>query len=415
MIMYLLKVNVALILLYAVYKLLLSRDTFFVWRRATLLACVAISVMIPLVNISEWVQEQQSLNAVSAFYKDVMLPELIVNPTDSLHNSLYDVMIAVYWLVVIGLIVRFIIQLSSIIRLACKSKVQSVGEISIRMLKEDVAPFSFFRWIFVNPNSYNEKELSEIITHERAHAEQWHSVDVVLGELACIVFWYNPFIWLIKQEIRNNLEYLADNSVLRKGYDTKSYQYHLLGLTYQKAAANLYNNFNVLPLKKRIKMMNKERTKGIGRAKYLLLLPVVAMLLIGSNMNVQAGETGTAQNMATVEKKTSSPEKDEIVKAAEKMPRFPGGEAAMMNFLRNNIKYPQKAFEEKAQGNVIARFVVRKDGSIGDVELIRKVHPLLDDEAIRVIKSMPKFEPGTVDGKPVNVWYTIPISFTIPK
>lgn len=162
-------------------------------------------------------------------------------------------------------------------------------------------------------------------------------------------------------------------------------------------------------------MMNKERTKGIGRAKYLLLLPMVAMLLIGSNMNVQAGEIEIAQNMATVEKKTTNHEKDEIVKAAEKMPRFPGGEAAMMNFLSKNITYPQKAFEEKAQGNVVARFVVRKDGSIGDVELIRKVHPLLDDEAIRVIKSMPKFEPGTVGGKPVNVWYTIPISFAIPK
>lgn len=409
--MYLLKVNIALILFYAFYKLLLSRDTFFVWRRMTLLACIFISIVIPIVNISEWVQKQQTLNVVSAFYREVVLPEVVAGSPEKTQGVVVNVLALLYMLVAVSMMVRFLIQLSSVIRLRYKSEVQRIGETDICVLNTDIAPFSFFRWIFINPNSYKEGELAEIITHERTHAKQWHSIDVVIGEMACIVFWYNPFIWLIKQEIRNNLEYLADNNVLRKGYDTKTYQYHLLGLTYQKAAANLYNNFNVLPLKERIKMMNKKRTNETGRVKYILLLPMVAVLLLGSNMNIKAGVTSSNENKETMELQTSK--KEVVMKAAEKMPKYPGGEKAMMDYLRNHITYPQKACEEKIEGCVIVRFVVQKDGSIGDIEFVRSVHPLLDEEAKRLVKGMPKFEPGTVGGEPVNVWYTMPIVFKL--
>lgn len=412
--MYLLKVNIAFILFYAFYKLILSRDTFFTWRRVTLLTSIFISIIIPLINISGWLQEQHALNTVSTFYNEIILPDFTITPAGSTYsqylNTMSNFLIAIYLSVALVLLIRFLIQLSSIMRLAYKSRVQNIGRISIRLLKNNLTPFSFFHLIFISPDSHNEKELSEIITHECVHAEQWHSLDAVLGELACIAFWYNPFIWLIKQEIRNNLEYLADNSVLRKGYDTKSYQYHLLGLTYQKAAANLVNNFNVLLLKKRIKMMNKERTKEIGKAKYFLLLPMAAMLLMGSNMNVQAEVTSKAEITSDM---TTVSDKDEIVKAAERMPQFPGGNAAMMDFVNKNIKYPQKAYQEKVQGSVVARFAVKKDGSIGDVVIIKKAHPLLDKEAIRVIKTMPKFEPGTIDNKPVDVWFSIPITFSV--
>lgn len=423
--MYLLEVNITIALFYAFYRLLLSRDTFFVWRRMTLVVCIVLSICLPLVNISNWVSLQEPLKAISDVYNEVMLPELVVGAAVEARGMVMQIAIGcmkvLYLLVATSLLVRFMIQLVSIVRLSCKSEKRNICGVDVRVLKGDLTPFSFFRLIFVNPSLHEEKELDEIITHECAHAEQWHSVDVILGELACVVFWYNPFMWLVKREIRNNLEFLADNRVLREGYDTKSYQYHLLGLTYQKAAANLYNNFNVLPLKERIKMMNKKRTKGIGRAKYALLLPMVALLLIGCNINQKQATTEEqakdtteiTQNVETVDSAVT--EEETVYKEADKMPEFPGGVAALMQFLSKNVKYPEDAMKEKAEGSVIIKFVVQKDGTIGATNIVRKVHPSLDAEAERLVKSLPKFEPGLMNGNPVNVWFTIPITFKLQK
>lgn len=108
------------------------------------------------------------------------------------------------------------------------------------------------------------KEIKEILVHEQTHVRELHSADILLAQIAIIICWINPFAWLIRSEMRINHEYLADRKVIANGYDKKTYQYHLLGLEHtQLAAANLYNNFSVLPLKNRIKMLNRKRTRNI--------------------------------------------------------------------------------------------------------------------------------------------------------
>ena len=151
---------------------------------------------------------------------------------------------------VIVLAIRFFIQLAGIIRLAFRCQKAKIGNTNVHLLRQASGPFSFFHWIFIHPTSHTEDELSEILTHEQTHANQWHSIDVLVSEIVCIFCWFNPFAWLMKREIRTNLEYLADNRVLETGHDSKAYQYHLLGLSHHKAAATIYNSFNVLPLKK---------------------------------------------------------------------------------------------------------------------------------------------------------------------
>ena len=192
---------------------------------------------------------------------------------------------------VIVLAIRFFIQLAGIIRLAFRCRKAKIGNTNVHLLRQASGPFSFFHWIFIHPTSHTEDELSEILTHEQTHANQWHSIDVLVSEIVCIFCWFNPFAWLMKREIRTNLEYLADNRVLETGHDSKAYQYHLLGLSHHKAAATIYNSFNVLPLKKRIKMMNKKRTREIGRTKYLMFLPLAALLMIISNIEAVARTT----------------------------------------------------------------------------------------------------------------------------
>ena len=294
MLAYFLKVNVAIVLFYAFYRLFFYKDTFFGWRRTALLCFFAVSAAVPLLNIQTWITEQEPMVAMADLYASVVLPELTVGteaaPTDW-KSILSEYANIAYWGIAALLMIRLIMQLAGIIHLACRCRKVQIGNTNIHLLPKADGPFSFFHWIFIHPTSHTEDELSEILTHEQTHANQWHSIDVLVSEIVCIFCWFNPFAWLMKREIRTNLEYLADNRVLETGHDSKAYQYHLLGLSHHKAAATIYNSFNVLPLKKRIKMMNKKRTREIGRTKYLMFLPLAALLMIISNIEAVARTT----------------------------------------------------------------------------------------------------------------------------
>ena len=290
---YFLKVNVAIALFYAFYRLFFYKDTFFAWRRTALMCFFAVSAAVPLFNIQTWIVQQEPMVAMADLYAAVVLPEITLTPQPQMDwkQLLVQGIGIVYWLVVALLALRFVVQLAGIFRLARRCPVQEIDGTTVHLLPRAEGPFSFFRWIFVCPGAHSREELNEILTHERTHVCQWHSVDVLVGELACIVCWFNPFAWLMKREIRTNLEYMADEKVLETGYDSRTYQYHLLGLSHHKAAATIYNSFNVLPLKRRITMMNKRRTREIGRTKYLMFLPLAALLMIVSNIEAVARAT----------------------------------------------------------------------------------------------------------------------------
>ena len=549
---YFLKINVAIALFYAFYRLFFYKDTFFTWRRTALLCFFAVSAIVPLFNIQTWIEQQEPMAAMADLYATVVLPELTLTPQPETDwkQLLADGIGIAYWLVVALLAARFLVQLTGIIRLGRRCPTQKIDDTTVHLLPRPEGPFSFFRWIFVYPDAHTGEELHEILTHERTHARQWHSVDVMIGELACIVCWFNPFAWLMKREIRTNLEYMADEKVLETGHDSRTYQYHLLGLSHHKAAATIYNSFNVLPLKKRITMMNKRRTRAIGRTKYLMFLPLAALLMIISNIEAVAratqkitaevmeavtpAETPEVQpqpeNIAPLPKqepdniapssqpemnvvpipqqekskkvtykgkivddeagnpisdvkiivdhkyqsitkstvnaqgefrietspeasilfehtksdgsklvrfctpkvlaqmnpdnmvielipyidiKTAATEAD-VYEVVENMPEFPnGGMTALMKYLSDNIRYPEAAHKAGIQGRVTVQFVVGKDGSIGNVSILRGVNADLDAEAIRVISSMPKWKPGTQKGEPVKVKYTVPVMFRL--
>lgn len=549
---YFLKINVAIALFYAFYRLFFYKDTFFTWRRTALLCFFAVSAIVPLFNIQTWIEQQEPMAAMADLYATVVLPELTLTPQPETDwkQLLADGIGIVYWLVVALLTARFLVQLTGIIRLGRRCPTQKIDDTTVHLLPRPEGPFSFFRWIFVYPDAHTGEELHEILTHERTHARQWHSIDVMIGELACIVCWFNPFAWLMKREIRTNLEYMADEKVLETGHDSRTYQYHLLGLSHHKAAATIYNSFNVLPLKKRITMMNKRRTRAIGRTKYLMFLPLAALLMIVSNIEAVAratqkitaevmeavtpAETPEVQpqpeNIAPLHKqepdniapssqpemnvapipqqekskkvtykgkivddeagnpisdvkiiidhkyqsitkstvnaqgefrietspeasilfehtksdgsklvrfctpkvlaqmnpdnmvielipyidiKTAATEAD-VYEVVENMPEFPnGGMTALMKYLSDNIRYPEAAHKAGIQGRVTVQFVVGKDGSIGNVSILRGVNADLDAEAIRVISSMPKWKPGTQKGEPVKVKYTVPVMFRL--
>lgn len=488
---YLLKVNVAFVLFYAFYRLFFYKDTFFKLRRAILLAFFGLALFYPLLNIQDWVRQQEPIADVIYMYS-AMLHEATAKADAAASVDWYGWLLGslgfIYWGIVAFLCGRFLVQLSSILWLAHTSERVVIHETPVYALRKAAGPFSFFRMVFLHPESHSDKETDEILTHECTHVSQWHSIDVILSEMMCMACWFNPFVWLLKREVRHNLEYLADNTVIQSGYDSKSYQYHLLGLAHHQSVTTLYNSFNVLHLKNRIMMMNKKRSPGIVRTKYLIFIPLVGILMLLSNIEAVARLTVRLANEATVSNamvtatgilvdETGQPligasvvvkggkertitdkkgafslevpanailrcsyqgrESQEVLAAdmtnnthlslssksremneqvftvVEKMPSFPGGDAELLKYIATNIKYPKESQDNGEQGRVICSFIVGRDGSVNNPEVLRGVTPLLNEEAVRVINTMPRWNPGMQRGKAVAVKYTVPITFRL--
>lgn len=432
MAIYLIKINVALMLLYGFYRLTVSRDTFFGLRRLTLWLIYAVALMVPALNLEYWVRDTPTMASMANVYADTFYPVVIVK-AQAPSITWIDMLLGIYWAGVAVLSLRLVWQLFSIIRLAAISRKQEVEGITVHLLRGEGSPFSFFRWVFMYPSTLEGKQLHEVMVHECTHVSGLHSLDTLFSELFSIACWFNPFAWLMKQEVRMNLEYLADESVLSDGNARKSYQYHLLGLAYRQSneSTKIANNFNLLPLKKRIKMMNKRRTSEIGKAKYLLFAPLAGVLLMVSNIESVAREIGEQipevaevqqkAEQAAEEKVKTKPQTDTTKKKKtwdcmpETMPYFPGGQELMQKYLADNIKYPASAVKAKKQGRVIVTFIVQKDGSITHAKIVRSIDSELDAEALRVVKGMPKWTPGTQFGKPVSVKYTLPVKFSLQK
>ena len=451
MAIYLLKINVALIILYGFYRAMFGQDTFFGWRRAMLIGIYIVALSIPLLDIETLIRSNESVVSMAYAYAEVVLPPVTVRAEAPVF-SWTAIIWAVYLSITAFLAGRFVWQIASICRLAYCCRVQTIDGVRVHVMDGKGSPFSFFGWIFLNPDAQSAAQWREIIVHETTHVRQMHSLDVLFAELFGVVCWFNPFVWLLKREIRINLEYLADRSVIAYGNDRKIYQYHLLGLTYQKNVATISNNFNVLPLKKRIKMMNKRRTSKFGRVKYLLFVPLAAALLVISNIETVArsvsngleeiesvagkpktkvkkkacqhvtkcnrssvDEEYTAVEPAENEQNSTQDDETKVYEVVEIMPQFEGGNQALMQFLAANCKYPKEAYEAKIQGRVAVSFVVRKDGSISNAKISRSVAPVLDAEALRVVQSMPKWIPGRQNGEPVNVKYIVPIMFKMDE
>ena len=309
MTMYLLKLNLALIVLFSFYKLMFSGDTFFALRRATLIGMYLVAMLVPGLNCSYWINKSVGMVSMANEYAAIVLPAVTITPGGGGAIGWETTAMTIYTMVACLFLLRFFWQLVSIVRLRNKCRTTDINGTKVYLLESDEGPFSFFNWIFINPTKHNRQETDEIMTHELAHCRQLHSVDILFTELFAIVFWANPFVWLLKREVRLNLEYLADNNVLAGGTDSKKYQYHLLGLAYRKNVATISNNFNVLPLKKRIKMMNKKRTKRIAKVKYALYIPLAAALLVVSNIETVARDIANVAKAMPMAKASVKQEK----------------------------------------------------------------------------------------------------------
>ncbi|NDV59745.1 TonB family protein [Bacteroides sp. 519] len=410
LILYLLKVNIAFVVLYLLYKLLFGKDTFLRLKRYVLLLICIVSVLYPFIEFElAYDQNNATITALSSLY-DGLLPEVTISTeeTDAPIFNWYHALGILYIIGIVLLSTRSLLEIRKITRKIFQSNKTVINGIKVCTFKERTEPYSFFNWICVSPDLYSCEELYEILHHEQTHAKERHSLDVLFIQLIIIFNWFNPFVWLLRNEMRINHEYLADRQVINSGYNKKSYQYHLIGLKQTShLPVALYNSFSILPLKSRLKMLNRKATPAFMVYKYLLFIPFIAFLLIFSNCQNYM-EQNKEEELIPVEKV-----EDTIFEIVEKMPEYPGGQTALMRYLNSSIKYPLAAQEKGIQGRVIVQFVVSKSGVITNPVVVRSVEESLDKEAIRVISGMPAWIPGEQRGKPVQVKYTVPITFRL--
>jgi TonB family protein len=445
---YLLQVNVGVILFYLFYRLFFAGDTFWKTRRLYLLLSIGASFAYPLLSIESWLSQPEPMQ--TTLVRMTTLPEIVISPAQQASTiSIENILIGTYLLVMLALVTRMLAQLFAIFRIRLAGKITVLQGTRVIAVEREISPFSFFGVVFINPALHTETEIRQILAHELTHARQWHSLDVFVGEFLSIAFWINPAVWLLKREIRQNLEFLADHQVLRSGHDPKHYQYHLLQLCYQSPDIRLGNQFNVSPLKKRIMMMNKQNSNKAAILKYMLIVPLVLSLVLVANAQnvvkktksttnakktvVSAADTTKKGIKKTVQftppqnktvkftppvvKKEQVSEKDgnKVYDVVEKMPQYPGGEKALLNYIGANLRYPTEAVEKRIQGTVIIRFVVNASGKVINPEILRGVDTSLDKAGLAVVKSLPNWIPAEQNGKKVSVYYTLPIRFKLDE
>ena len=448
---YSVKVAVCLALFYLFHKLLMSRDTFHTFNRFAILSMMLLSLVLPLVHLS--LDSEAGINRGTVALEGLVAQTVVADGGNGVGEglTLTQVLLAAYVLGVVLFVGKALLSVGSLLRLIRRARCVEVRNgIRIYTMQGDISPFSWFRYIIMSEKDWQENR-REIVLHEMAHIRRCHSMDVAVCNMMIVFQWYNPAAWLLKRELQTVHEYEADEAVLSAGVDATHYQMLLIRKAVGERLFSMANNLNHNSLKKRITMMKIKRTNPMQKAKIAFVLPLAAMTVaafasqkvenlsdkveqeseafssVSDNPVVRAvGETArvaavkvqedkaleeaSSLSMASDTAETKSGKEFPCI--PETFPQFPGGHIALVEYLSKNIKFPKSKEKENVQARVVASFTVDKDGSITDAKIVRSQGEAFDNEALRVINGMPKWIPGTQNGKAVSVKYTLPITFS---
>lgn len=364
------------------------RDTFFGRNRFYLITILFLSILIPLFSLPETIQQ----NSPSYILPLLKMGEKM-NPSPENSNA-FQLPLYIFYFISVLFVLRLIYALLKIAVLIYQTPKERNGNKFIVWVK-NTHGFSFFHFIFLSKENYHPR----IHAHENVHAEQLHSADILIFELYLCFQWFNPLVWLAIREIKAQHEYQADAIV---SADNKyEYQSLLLSSVLDSSPVFMTHTFYCLTIKERLKMMNKNRSPKKALLKTAWILPfAVVSLGLAAGVNVSLPKENSTNTIVEQE--------ENIV-----MPEFKGGNEALMKFMTDNIRYPEKARKENTKGKVFIKFVVSKEGKVKNAEILKGVSKDLDEEALRVVKAMPDWKPGTKNGKAADVEMTLPIMFAL--
>ena len=402
MINYLLKSGILLLVFYAVYKLWLENEKMFRFNRAYLLLSLVFSFMLPLQLISVKPLLGNSLSVIQLDGIVIKTSNVILSK-DNWDQIITFVLSIIYVAVALLFLVRFILNLYSFYKKTKRNDRQLVNDVKVVLMEEPVLPHSFWKSVFINKNEFEEGKIPvELLAHEKAHLQQKHTLDILFIEVLQIVFWFNPLIVLFKKAIKLNHEFLADEAVNAQFESVTAYQKLLLNFASDKSTIALASNMNYLITKKRFIMMTKKESRLKMMFK-VLVVSIVCVLLLFVFSTETIAQRG--RDKSNYEEAMGKGIKDSI----EKQPEFPGGIGEFYKLVGMNFKIPKDVAKNKLQGKMVIEFMVERDGTLSDFKIVKDLDYALGDEAIRVMKLSPKWIPGSLDGKPARVKYTMPI------
>jgi hypothetical protein len=292
---YFLKTNALITIFFLAYYFLVQKDTFFNSNRWFLQLGLLTSIVIPACFIKKTVL----INVPVHFENNVisMAPIVANNTTAVIEDAIdwFQIGTYIYGSMVLFLLFKIVSELVSLYKLIKNKQIIRVKSFAMVDIDDNISPFSFFKYIVFNSTKYTKIELKNIIAHERVHSKEKHSVDVLIAKLFCTLFWFNPFVWLYKKAIVQNLEYIADQNAFRNAQDKKAYQMTLLKVVTDQNCLSITNSFYQSLIKKRIVMLNKNQSKQRNVWKYAIILPVLAAFVIFFQVKIVAQE-GKAQS-----------------------------------------------------------------------------------------------------------------------
>ncbi len=407
------------LLFLVIYDLFLKRETFFQWNRVYLIATYVLSIILPWIKIEAFKTSlPEELIVYPEYLWNMNMQAIALSGTGN--SSLWNISL-MNGILFGGMLLATLLfgyKIYQIYRLREKGEVHYLQTFTRVIVKQSKAAFSFFRTIFMG-DEIAEEEYGSIIQHELVHIKQKHSLDLLFFELMRIMGWFNPLVYVYQSRISELHEFIADAQV-SKTHKKKQYQL-LLSQVFQTQNISFVNQFFKSSLiKKRIVMLQKQKSKKIYQLKYLALVPLVLGMLFYTSCEVKKIDN---DEIESTELKSISENIEKVTFGEiDEVPVFPGCEDAedkracfqekMREHIRKNFNYPEDAQELGLQGRVNIMFTIQKNGNIGNIRY-RGPHELLEEEALRIIKKLPKMIAGRQEGIAVNVPFSIPISFRL--
>jgi hypothetical protein len=430
---YLVELNISLMILYVAYKLFFERDKNFNVRRIYLMGVVLLPLILPLLPDSMRMPLGQ-MAPLSISLEGVTIFGTGAASEATGKISFTSVLLMIYLVILAFGIIKVFLQLSRIAHAIIRSKRFRVDGITL-LASPALHASSFFGYIFIDPAAKADDSFSHILEHENIHKREWHSIDRILVEVFVMINWFNPVAWMFRRSVIENLEYLADSAVLRRGTDPTKYQLSILNQYI--GCASISNQFSS-QIKKRINMLNKNYKLG-SKWKLSLLLPLSVIAFFIVSCTDKDAPIATIDPVEEIAVEAS----EQIFMVVDEMPTFNGGEPIeFRKYIAKNLIYPPEAKEAGATGRIIIKFIVDKEGKVvvPDQEFMAKIEEktidevvvvayrtigedteapaekyieMLKKEVVRVVSSSPPWKPGTQNGKAVKVQFTFPVTFAL--
>ncbi len=413
--LYIARAGLYLGLFYAFYLLVMRRTTFFGLNRLLLLAGSYLCLLLPVIRLrtvtAAGIAQEVSMVGV-AWERAVTSPKPFPWP---------EILLALYVCGAACSLGLYLVSARKVNGLIRRGKKTVLEDCTLVLLENNVRSFSWGRTVVMSRQDLEQNPA--IFTHERMHVHYRHTLDLLLFSPIQLLFWWNPLVWIIREELRLLHEYQADEGVLQKGIDATQYQLLLVRKAVGEQRFSLASGFQHAKLKNRIAMMLKPTTAGWMRWSYLALIPVLATFMFACNPKktaetpVPAEESEALESLPAKAIKLSAEELTGAVPFAMVgvKPSFNGGSAnEFSQWVNSQLKYPQTAINDKVQGRIIMSFTVDTDGSVKDVKVLRGIRQDLDEMALKVVTASPKWEPGrNAEGEAVPVTMVFPVIFQL--